>query len=81
MPWEWPTKHKNDTKRNISGQNQSSFYLPKRWTEWDNESLLICLIFVRFVCFVGQSSGWIQLGRSDRSAPFPFIDTKISQGR
>ena len=67
MQSEWPTKHSNDTKRAGSEQNQSGFYLTKRWTEWDNESLLIRLIFVRFAYFAGKSSAWIRIG----NPPFP----------
>jgi len=53
MQSEWPTKHTNDTKRSSSGQNQSGFHLTYPWTESDNESSCIRLIFVLFV-FRGQ---------------------------
>jgi hypothetical protein len=69
MQSEWPTKHTNDTKRSSSGQNQSGFHLTYPWTESENESPCIHLIFVLFVCFVGRSSAWIRLSALQRRSP------------
>ena len=79
MQSEWPTKHSNDTKRAGSEQNQSGFYLTKRWTARDNESLLVLLIFVRFVDFVGKSSAWIRIGNPPFPAPIPTAIIRIRQ--
>ena len=62
MESERPTKNKNDRKRSTSRQNQPDFYLTKRWTEWDKESLYTRLIFVQFVYFVDKSSAWLGRG-------------------